>query len=114
MRQTLWDAYADLMEDSDGKQYMVTPKGNEEPCELDLVTYSISKGIRLTDLETTGGGRHRVMNLANCGANWPSYHIGCAKSAQPTASSPSTATRCARRATPTLRSHKTRTAARSW
>jgi Tol biopolymer transport system component len=25
--------------------------------------------IRLTDLETTGGGRHRVMNLANCGAN---------------------------------------------
>ena len=48
--------HADLMEDSDGKQYMVTPRGNEEPCELDLVTYSISKGIRLTDPETTGGG----------------------------------------------------------
>jgi hypothetical protein len=60
---------------------MVTPKGNEEPCELDLVTFSISKGIRLTDLETSGGGRHRVMNLANCGTNWPSYHIGCAKNA---------------------------------
>ena len=73
--------HADLFEDSDGRQYMVTPKGNEEPCELDLVTYSLSKGIRLTDLETTGGGRHRVLNLANCGTNWPSYHIGCAKSA---------------------------------
>lgn len=73
--------HADLMEDSDGKQYMVTPKGNEEPCELDLVTYSLSKGIRLTDLESAGGGRHRVMNLANCGTNWPSYHIGCAKNA---------------------------------
>jgi hypothetical protein len=73
--------HADMMEDTDGKQYMVTPKGSQNPCELDLVTYAISKGSRLTDLESTGGGRHRVMNLANCGTTWPSYHIGCAKNA---------------------------------
>ena len=106
--------HADLMEDSDGKQYMVTPKGNEEPCELDLVTYSISKGIRLTDLETTGGGRHRVMNLANCGTNWPSYHIGCAKNAPYCVISIYSDTLRSPADSHPLRSHKIRTAARSW
>jgi hypothetical protein len=72
--------HADVMEDSDGKQYLVTTKGNEDPCELDLVTYAISKGRFLINDEATGGGRHRVINLANCGTNWPDYHIGCAKS----------------------------------
>ena len=65
------------MEDSDGKQYMVTPKGNEDPASS-ICHVLISKGTAL-QTEKTGGGRHRVFNLANCGTNWPVYHIGCAK-----------------------------------
>jgi hypothetical protein len=72
--------HADVMEDSDGKQYMVTTKGNEDPCELDLVTFALSSGRLLYKDEAAGGGRHRVINLANCGTNWPDFHIGCAKS----------------------------------
>jgi Malectin domain len=72
--------HADVMEDSDGKQYMVTTKGNEDPCELDLMTFALSSGSLLYNDESAGGGRHRVINLANCGTNWPDYHVGCAKS----------------------------------
>jgi hypothetical protein len=72
--------HADVMEDSSGKQYLVSTQGNESPCELDLVTYALSAGPRLYTLDTAGGGLHRVMNLANCGTSWPDFHIGCAKS----------------------------------
>src|SRR6185312_1957213 len=61
--------------------YMVTTKGNENPCELDLVTYALSTGRFIMKDEATGGGRRRVVNLANCGTNWPDFHVGCAKSA---------------------------------
>jgi len=73
--------HADVMEDTDGKQYMVTTKGNENPCELDLVTYALSTGRFIMKDEAAGGGRRRVVNLANCGTNWPDFHVGCAKSA---------------------------------
>src|SRR5262249_34442854 len=72
--------HADVMEDTDGKQYLVTTQGNESPCELDLVTYALSTGRLLYTEESAGGGLHRVINLANCGTQWPDFHMGCAKS----------------------------------
>ena len=69
------------MADSDGKQYLVEGKGSNDPCELDLVTLDLSKGANLWKPLSNGGGRKIGLNIAKCGAPWPDYHIGCAKSA---------------------------------
>jgi hypothetical protein len=73
--------HADTMADSDGKQYLVEGKGSNDPCELDLVTLDLSKGVSLWKPLLSGGGRKIGLNIAKCGAPWPDYHIGCAKSA---------------------------------
>jgi hypothetical protein len=71
--------HADTMEDSDGKQYLVTTKGIENPCSLQLVTMDLSKGRFFFWPVSEGGGLKTVMNLANCGENWPDFDLGCAK-----------------------------------
>ena len=74
--------HADLFEDTDGKQYMVTFKGVNSPaCELDIVTLAIGKGQKLWMPVGQGGGRNSVMGIAACGDTWPSAHFGCAKQA---------------------------------
>jgi hypothetical protein len=73
--------HADVMEDSAGKQYLVTTKGQEAPCSLQLVTMDLSKGRSMFWPESAGGGLKTVLNLANCGEMWPTVDLGCAKNA---------------------------------
>ena len=73
--------HSDLLEDTDGRQYLVTSKGSSTPCALDLVTLDVSKGSRLWTPVEQGGGRKAVLTLALCGSAWPSMHVGCAKNA---------------------------------
>jgi hypothetical protein len=46
----------DTMEDSDGKQYLVTTKGIEDPCSLQMVTLDLSKGRFFYWPVSAGGG----------------------------------------------------------
>src|SRR5579871_5662582 len=77
----LTGAGADLMQDYDGRQYLVGVKGYSTPCGLELVTMALSTGQLLYVPTSLGGGRNGVMMLAACGQTWPFVQIGCAKSA---------------------------------
>ena len=73
--------HADVMEDSNGKQYLVAGKGIENPCSSQIVTMDLSKGRYMFWPDWAGGGLKSVLNMANCGEFWPDYDIGCAKNA---------------------------------
>jgi hypothetical protein len=73
--------HSDTMGDYDGKQYLVEAKGSNDPCELDLVTLDLSKGVNLWKPVSQGGGRKAGLKISSCGDIWPDHHIGCAKSA---------------------------------
>ncbi|PWT99245.1 MAG: hypothetical protein C5B51_27480 [Terriglobia bacterium] len=72
---------ADVLEDTDGKQYLVTMKAYTAPCALQLVTLALSAGQQMYLPAEQGGGRTAVLPVAQCGEIWPDYSVGCARQA---------------------------------
>jgi hypothetical protein len=76
-------AHADVMQDSDGRQYLVRAEDITSPCSRVLSLNDLSKGVRMNTPAAQGGGRTDMFMMARCGGGyaWPSLHVGCAKKA---------------------------------
>lgn len=72
--------HSDLFADSSGLQYLVMMSDGQVPCERDLATFQLDKGLHMVDPAELGGGKRRVMTAFRCGTAWTGDHIGCAKS----------------------------------
>lgn len=72
--------HSDVFQDSSGLQYLVMMSDSQVPCERDLATFALNKGIHMVDPVELGGGKRRIMTVFRCGTNWTGDHIGCAKS----------------------------------
>jgi hypothetical protein len=72
---------ADVFEDYDGKQYLLTVNRSTTSCGLQLVTMALAAGQLISVPAEQGGGLTAVMLESACGQAAPSVQIGCAKDA---------------------------------
>lgn len=75
--------HSDTMEDAQGKQYLVYVGDMETPCQRQITTSLLSKGLSMLIPVSHGGGRTDVMPISLCGGGpieaWTENHIGCAR-----------------------------------
>lgn len=76
-----WGIHPDFFEGPDGIQYMASADGISYPCELNLVTLQLNKGVNMRMPVELGGGMRKVMTIHKCGTPWGSSHVGASKSA---------------------------------
>jgi hypothetical protein len=72
--------HADVFQDG-GRQYIFVDLGVQTPCEDQVSSLQISKGIHMLDPVESGGGRKFIFTLFKCGSvqvTWSSPHFGCA------------------------------------
>src|ERR1700730_7345721 len=75
--------HSHTMEDSQGKQYLVYVSDLEKPCQRQITTSLLSKGLSMLIPVSQGGGRTDVMPISLCGGGpieaWTENHTGCAR-----------------------------------
>jgi len=77
--------HSDMMEDSQGRQYLVYVADIETPCQRQITTSLLSAGPKLLISVAQGGGRTDVNPLHLCGGGpielWAENHTSCARRA---------------------------------
>jgi len=77
--------HSDMMEDSQGRQYLVYAADIETPCQRQITTSLLSAGPKLLISVAQGGGRTDVTPLHLCGGGpielWAENHTDCARRA---------------------------------
>jgi hypothetical protein len=77
--------HSDMVEDSQGRQYLVYVADIESPCQRQITTSMLSAGPKLLISVAQGGGRTDVTPLHLCGGGpielWAENHTSCARRA---------------------------------
>src|SRR5437899_5162403 len=75
--------HSDMMEDSQGRQYLVYVADIENPCQRQITTSMLSAGPKLLISVAQGGGRTDVAPMHLCGGGpielWAETHTSCAR-----------------------------------